>query len=93
MRTGEQLKQAGIALVAMGNEAWLAIVREHARQVAISGGSVSINDLRPKFDLPHGASPNLWGAVFKTRQFRMVGFGVATHPSAHARRIGIYTIN
>ena len=91
--TGSQLRDAGIASASLGNEEWLQQVREYAKFVAMQNGQVSINDLREMFDLPYGAHPNLWGAVFKTRAFRMVDFGVAKHPSAHARRIGIYAIN
>jgi hypothetical protein len=92
MQTGEQLKEAGIAQASAGNENWLQKVREFAKKLAKENGSVSINELRQEFCLPLGASPNLWGAVFKTREFKLVSFGVATHPSAHARRIGIYKI-
>lgn len=84
------LRDAGIAQVSMGREEWLAAVRAYARQVVATTGQVSINDLRGRFELPADASPNLWGAVFKSREFHLVGFDVANHPESHARRIGVY---
>ena len=93
VHTGTALRDAGIAQVSMGREEWLHSVREYAKQVAVTTGQVSINDLRSEFEPPAGASHNIWGAVFKTKLFRLVGFGVANHPASHARRIGVYAIN
>lgn len=90
---GAQLRDAGIAQVSLGKEEWLSMVRECAKSIAAKEGTVTINDLRERFTLPIGAHHNLWGAVFKSKQFKVVGFGTATHPQAHARRVCIYSTN
>lgn len=93
MMQGAILRDAGIAQVSMGKEAWLAMVRQSAREIAQSAGRVTINDLRERFALPMDAHPNLWGAVFKSKEFRVIGFDTATHPQAHARRVCVYKTN
>ncbi len=59
----QAMRDQGIAAVSAGHEKWLATVRAHAWAIARARGAVSINDLRPVFDLPPGAHHNLWGAV------------------------------
>jgi hypothetical protein len=68
----------------------------HCRQVAVAfaqqNGSVSINDVRQRVDVPLGMHPSVFGAVFKGKQFKAVGFTEAKHPSAHARVVRVYQL-
>jgi hypothetical protein len=92
MKTGAQLRDRGIALVSAGNEDWLYMARSIAAEIATSSGTVTINDLRERVELPEELSPNLWGAVFRSGDFEPVGYTQATHPSAHARVVRIYKL-
>jgi hypothetical protein len=89
---GRDLRDAGIARVSIGREDWLAKARRTAISVAKRAGQVSINDVRLFLDLPDDCSPNLWGAVFKSKDFEAVGYCQATHPSAHARVVRVYKL-
>ena len=89
---GRDLRDAGIAAVSIGREDWLAKARRTAISVANRTGQVSINDVRLFLDLPDDCSPNLWGAVFKSKDFEAVGYCQATHPSAHARVVRVYKL-
>lgn len=69
----------------------------HCRTVAVAHaqqyGSVSINDVRERVAVPIGMHPSVFGAVFKSKQFKAVGFTEAKHASAHARVVRVYQLN
>jgi hypothetical protein len=89
---GHDLRDAGITRVSIGREDWLAKARRTAMNIASRDGSVSINQVRLYLDLPDDCSPNLWGAVFKSKDFEAVDYCQATHPSAHARVVRVYKL-
>lgn len=89
---GRKLRDAGISRVSLGREDWIAKARRTATSIAQRTGRVSINDVRLFLDLPEDCSPNLWGAVFRGRDFEAVGYCQATHASAHARVVRIYQL-
>lgn len=81
-----------LGLMELRQQAWVQQARHIAAEVANDFGSVSINDLRPRLQLPPGANPALWGTVFRDRRFKAVGYGRASHPGSHARIIRIYEL-
>jgi hypothetical protein len=89
---GRDLRDAGIARVSIGHKAWIDKARRMAAIIAKRSGQVSINDLRLFVELPQDSSPNLWGSVFKSKDFVAVGYCQATHPSAHARVVRVYKL-
>jgi hypothetical protein len=93
MMTNEQEQAAlQLGLMELRQQAWVLKARDLAAQIAFDFGCVSINDLRPRMQLPPGASPALWGTVFRDRRFKATGYGQATHKGSHARTIRIYTL-
>jgi hypothetical protein len=92
MNTGAQLRDHGIALVSAGNEDWIYEARSIAIEIATNSGTVTINDVRERIELPEHLSPNLWGAVLRGNDFEAIGYTQATHPSAHARVVRIYKL-
>lgn len=92
MNTGAQLRDQGIALVSAGNEDWIYQARSIAIEIATNSGTVTINDVRERIELPEQLSPNLWGAVLRGSDFEAIGYTQATHPSAHARVVRIYKL-
>ena len=92
MIPGRQLRDDGIARVSVGREDWIAQARAIAIEVAEANGTVTINDVRERIELPDEFPPNVWGAVLRGDAFGPVGFCQATHPSAHARVVRIYKL-
>ena len=78
----QAMRDQGIAAVSAGHEEWLATVRAHAWAIARARGAVSINDLRPVFDLPPGAHHN----------FVPNGLTQVVHPQGHARTVRTYAL-
>lgn len=89
---GRDLRNAGLTLVSQGREDWLAYARSVAIEVAEATGQVTINEVRERVELPFDYHPNTWGAVFKGNTFEAIGYCQATHPSAHARVVRVYTL-
>ena len=71
---------------------FLVNARATARRHALNHGTVTIDDDRRFPPLPDGMSPNVFGAVFRSRQWECVGFEPRTRVSAHARTIRRYRL-
>ena len=89
---GRDLRDAGIAVVSIGREDWIAKARDMAIWVAKQSGKVTINDVRQLIDLPDDFHHNTWGAVLRGDAFEPIGYCQATHPSAHARVVRVYKL-
>lgn len=91
-QSGRTIKEQQLGLF----EAQHADLLERCRAAAIvyarQHGFVSINEVREAVTLPPGTHPSLLGAVFRTRQFRAIGYTEAHHPAAHARAVRVYTL-
>ena len=92
VEVGRKLRNSQLDFFEVRDEDFLAHCRSVAVAIAQQNGSVSINDVRERVVLPIGTHPSVFGAVFKARQFKPVGFIEATHPAAHARVVRVYTI-
>jgi len=90
--TGRELRDAQLGLFAVSHATLLETCRALAVVIARRQGHVSINDIREQIDLPPGVHPSTLGAVFRTRQFRAIGYVEALHPAAHARAVRVYTL-
>jgi hypothetical protein len=89
---GRAIRDAQLNLFEARDTAFLTRCRVLAVEVARSQGTVSINDIRAGIELPAQMHPSVLGAVFKTKQFKAVGFTEATHPQAHARVVRVYQL-
>ena len=89
---GRALRDNQLDLFELRDAEFLERCRALAVQIARHKGTVSINDIRDLVSAPPGVSPSVFGAVFKGRQWQVVGITQATHPQAHARLIRIYAI-
>lgn len=92
MKTGAQLRDAALDAIEAKRFEWLQKARLEAMFIARRIGSVTINDVRDVIQLPEDFSPNTWGAVFRCKDFKPIGFDTATHPAAHARLVRIYAL-
>lgn len=88
--TGLQMKQAQLDIFEQRDGEFLERCRSVARQVCKERGQVSINDVRASVTVPSGLHPSVLGAVFRGKDFQVIGFTEATHPQAHARVVRIY---
>ncbi len=89
---GRVIRDTQLNLFQARDAVFLARCRLLAAEVCRKQGTVSINDIRAGIELPAQMHPSVLGAVFKTKQFKAVGFTEATHPQAHARVVRVYQL-
>lgn len=68
MMPGLQLRDDGMARVSVGREDWIAQARAIAIEVAEANGTVTINDVRERIELPDEFPPNVWGGGSEGRR-------------------------
>jgi len=71
---------------------WIAQAREFAVLYASKHGEVTSDDVLKYCPRPADIPPNATGAVFRTKQLRLVGYRQSSKVTSHARRIGIYEV-
>jgi hypothetical protein len=85
-------REAGLERVAQNAGDWLSWIRLRARLISAKNGYVSASELRQVADYfnrqPH--HPNAWGAVFRGKNWKLVGYKRNAQVSAHARRVGMW---
>lgn len=92
MMNEQDIARLNLGLMELRQQQWVLEARRVAAEVAADFGCVSINDLRPRLQLPPGANPALWGVVFRDRRFKATGYTRATHRGSHARTVRIYEL-
>ena len=92
MDKGERLKQLGLELVANHNPDFLKLIRDQAQEIANNHGEVSSDELRRWSDENnvYPKHPNAWGAVFRSNEWKRIGFKKSKYPSNHSRLITIW---
>jgi len=89
---GQSLKSAGQDLVAGHNEEFVSLMRAEAMRISNGLGYVTSDDLRvyaARIGL-EPSHPNAWGAVFKGKGWRSIGYRKSAVPQSHARIIRIW---
>jgi hypothetical protein len=89
---GKKIRDSQLDFFEVRDADFLAHCRDVAVAFAQQNGTVSINDVRQRVDVPLGMHPSVFGAVFKGKQFKAVGFTEAKHASAHARVVRVYQL-
>lgn len=92
VEVGKKIRDSQLDFFEVRDADFLAHCRDIAVAFAQQTGSVSINDVRQRVAIPLGMHPSVFGAVFKGKQFKAVGFTEATHASAHARVVRVYQL-
>jgi len=90
LTAGRALRDSQLLLFEQRDTAFLSRCRILAIEIARRQGTVSINDIRAQIRLPAEIHPSVLGSVFRTKQFKKVGYVEATHKAAHARVVGVY---
>ncbi len=76
-------------------EATRRMVLDDARLVAtkfcVANGQVTIDDVRKEVQLPKGMDGRVFGAVFKGKEWKKVGYTQTQIRSSHGRPISIFT--
>lgn len=93
VEVGKKIRDSQLDFFEVRDADFLAHCRSVAVAFAQQHGTVSINDVRQRVDVPLGMHPSVFGAVFKGKTFKAVGFTEAKHPSAHARVVRVYQLN
>ena len=92
LKLGRELRDEGIRQVTVSNTEWIAKARAMAVRHCIKCGQVSADDLRnDELGLPPGHY-NAWGAIFKDKQFKQVGYKQSSIPHMHATVIRIWEL-
>lgn len=89
---GRALRDSQLALFQLRDAEFLETCRALAIEVIKRKGTVSINDIRERLTIPAGTNPSVMGAIFRTKQFKVVWFTEANHPQAHARTVRVYAL-
>ena len=87
---GRETKRVQLDIFEQRDNEFLERCRNLARLICRERGQVSINDIREFVTVPSGVHPSVLGAVFRTKEFRPVGYTEATHKEAHARAVRVY---
>lgn len=95
-RLSERQKELGLYLVEKNNQVFLATMRGIARIIARRKGKITSDDIREYHRKHHKAKqipmpthPNAWGAVFKTSDWKAVGY---TKSKQVSRRGGVIRV-
>lgn len=86
---GRKRKDAGLAMLEHRNSEWLRAMRRLAELIAVEHGRVCIDDLRSRTH-PLPTHKNAWGAIFKDKCWRRIGFEPSSIPSNHARVVSVW---
>jgi hypothetical protein len=92
MRTGLDEQNAALDSHEKRHAAFLHLARLTARAVATAHGQVSANDIRQRMPENCERYHMAMGAIFRGRDWELIGYVKAAHKSAHARRIGLYRL-
>lgn len=89
---GLTLRELGLNAVEMHNLIWLERIRRVAKSISRDLHQVSADDLRlyAKFNDDEPKHPNAYGAVFKRKEWRLIGRKKSSTPSARAREIKVW---
>ena len=92
LEEGVKRREEGKDRVSENADDWLSWIRAHAVTISAERGGVSAGDLRRVADMfnrqPH--HPNAWGAVFRGKHWKHVGYIPNAKPSAHARIVRVW---
>jgi hypothetical protein len=91
---GLRRRDSGLDAAEHNNRAWVDQIRDLARLIARSNGSVSTDDLRPIADRKGLApsSPNAWGSVFRGGEWKCIGRRKSTYRTNNAREIRVWAL-
>ena len=86
------LRDNGLDAVENNNLTWVERMREIAKKISAETGEVCSDDLRRIADKTNDnpAHVNAWGAVFRAKEWRIIGRRKSVTPTAHAREIKVW---
>ena len=86
------MRDNGLDAVENNNLTWVERMREIAKKISAETGEVCSDDLRRIADRTNDnpAHVNAWGAVFRAKEWRIIGRRKSITPTAHAREIKVW---
>ena len=94
-KAAAEQRTTGIALTEQSNKLFVETMRKRAKEIALHRGEVHIDHLR-EYALSIGVepeSPNAWGAIFRCKGWRKVGYRQSEFISNHGRTVPIWSFN
>lgn len=64
--------------------------RELATELGRDGRVLTVNDLRERLEIPAGVDPRVMGVVFKTAEWRALGYGPSDRRISHGRPVMLF---
>lgn len=96
-KKAEENKQLGLDLVETNNPSFLETIRSIARIMIRKQGPITNDQLREWYDdnskkmcLPEPTSPNVWGGVFRAKEFIFIEHVKSKQVQGHGNRIGLW---
>jgi hypothetical protein len=90
LELGRAMRDRQLDIFEHTDHQFLARCRALAVLVAKQAGQVYIRQI---IEVPPGVHPSVLGAVFRTKQFKRIGYTEAAHPEAHARIVRVYCLS
>lgn len=93
LTTGLARKQRGQNSMECWDRDWIRQMRDRARAISLSLGSVSTDNLRRLVEdgeMPPPIMPQSWGTLLRGKCWVYMGQEMSAHASNHGRRINVY---
>ena len=75
------------------NTDWVGCARLVAEQLALSYGTITIDDVRRVFPPPHGTDPRVMGTVFRPKtKWKKIGYRDSARSTCHGRPIAVWAL-
>ena len=93
--TGTALKQLGLYRVESHNQALVGLARSIAREQCVKYGSTTIDLVRqdPRIAEFKPSNPNMYGSIFRGKEWHCIGWEPSTLKSNHSRFIRRWRFN
>ncbi len=96
-KKADEGKQLGLNLIESNNPSFLETIRSIARIMIRKQGPITADDLRVWYEdnrgerrIPEPTSHNVWGNVFRTKDFVFLGHVKSKQIQGHGNRIGLW---
>ena len=88
-----ETKEEALKLLQETRSEFLYQCKKIAISHALKNGSVTIDDVRDKIELPEGIDGRVFGAVFNNKDFVKVGYTETKRKTSHKRPIAVFELD
>ena len=77
-------------LFAVKRKEFLDFARWEAVRIWYRKGNITVDDVRAEVKTPDGVNPKVWGALFDSKDWKLVSYVKTTRQVAHGRPVGCW---